>query len=282
MKKYMKYIFAASAAGITLKALDSRPEQTLYTISSDRIPSGFDGFKIVHLSDYHNRPVHKLTETVKEIKPDLIALTGDMTSDGKDETYFPALELIRELAKIAPCFAVSGNHDTWRNDYGEYVAECRKAGVCFLQNEQYEFSKNGESIIISGMEDVFTKNRSRKKTGEYLKYFDKTEKYQIFLFHRANLLDEVKDFGFDLILSGHLHGGQVRLPYVGGLFSPLSSAAESESVLFPKYSAGLYECGNTKMIVNRGLGNPVAVPRVFNRPEIGTIILKSLDKSRFL
>lgn len=282
MKKIFKYILAAGGVGICLKALDSRLETTYRTISSDRLPSEFDNFKIAHLSDYHNCPVANLTETVKSENPDIIAMTGDMTSDKACESFLPALNLIKELSKIAPCFIVSGNHDTWRNDYAEFVSECKKTGTHFLQNEQFEFSKNGKSIIISGMEDVFTKVRAKAKAEEYLRFFKKTEEYQILLFHRANLLDVVKDFGFDLILSGHLHGGQVRLPYIGGLFSPLSSMSECSSVLFPEYCSGLYEHKNTKMIISRGLGNPVSVPRVFNRSELGIITLKSVGKISIL
>ncbi len=275
MKNIFKISLAAGAVCLAAAALDSRLEVSYYDVESDRLPDEFDGFKIAHISDYHNCPVTGLNEKIKAHAPDMIAMTGDMTSDREGSSYLPAIELISELVKLAPCFIVSGNHDTWRNDYKDFVASCKNAGAHFLQNETYPFERNGRQILISGMEDVFTKVRAEEKAAEYLDNFSVGESYQILLFHRANLLDKVKDFGFDLILSGHLHGGQVRIPYIGGVFMPLSSMSESSRILFPKYSGGLYQFGTTSAIVNRGIGNPMIVPRVFNRPELGIITLKS-------
>ena len=127
------------------------------------------------------------------------------------------------------------------------------------------------------MEDPFTKIHYKSKIKEYLSKFNTSSDYQILLFHRANLLDHIKDYGFDLILSGHLHGGQLRIPGMGGVFSPLSSLGDGSKILFPKYSGGEYKSENTTMIVNRGIGNPMIIPRVFNRPEIGIITLFHKD-----
>ena len=275
MKKSLKLALGGIAAYTAFKALDSRLDVSYYDITSEKLPEEFDNFKIAHISDYHNRPVIGLIEKIKSESPDIIAMTGDMTSDKKDESFMPAIELIQKLNAVAPCFIISGNHDTWRSDYARYVAHCRKEGAYFLQNEYLKIYKNNKFIIISGMEDVFTKVRAKSKIKESLKYFSLSDEFQILLFHRANALDEVKDFGFDLILSGHLHGGQIRIPHYKGVFSPLSSIGNDESLFFPKYSYGLYTFGNTSMIVNRGLGNPMIIPRIFNRPELGIITLKS-------
>lgn len=276
MNKYISSMLCAAAVGTAFAAFDCRLEVTHYSVNSNRLPPEFDNFKIAHISDCHGMKCPKgLLDVIVAASPDIIVVTGDLANDAPSSSTETVLSLMSSLVKIAPCFAVSGNHDTWRCDYPDFVMQCKKIGVHFLQNETYMFSKGNASIAISGMEDVFTKVRAFKKTKESLRHFSETDEYQILLFHRANALDAVKDFGFDLILSGHLHGGQIRLPFVGGLFSPLSSMTESESVLFPKYCCGLHEYKNTKMIINRGLGNPIIVPRIFNRPELGIITLRN-------
>jgi len=277
MKKYIKFAALTAGALFLAKGLDNRIDLSFFDIESEKIPQDFNGFKIVHLSDYHNDPVPGLVEEVRNISPDIIVMTGDMTDD-KDKGFTPAVELVKHLQKIAQCYIVSGNHDLWRPDFDEFVKICRDLGVRFLQNQTEYIKRNDSKIVISGMEDVFTKTRMTKTVEKYLKYFSKTEEYQIFLFHRANALDSVKDFGFDLILAGHLHGGHVRIPGIGGLCSPLSSVSESKKFFFPKYFGGLYTHNDCKMIVNRGLGNPTPVPRFFNRPEIGIITLHHKEK----
>lgn len=276
MNKLLKLAVGGVCAYAAVKAFDTRPEVSRYTVSSKKIPSEFDNFKIAHISDYHNASPDGVAELIAENKPDITVMTGDMTSDSAGEEYTPAIEFMSQLVKIAPCFAVSGNHDTWRADYKSYVKSCRKIGVCFLENEDYKLYKNSEYILLSGMSDVFTKVNTARKIKESLSHFSASDKYRIFLFHRANMLDIVKDFGFDLILSGHLHGGQMRLPYIGGICAPLSGMAGGEKIIFPKYSGGLYKFESSTAIVNRGIGNPIPLPRIFNRPEIGIITLKSI------
>ncbi len=262
---------------LLLKGLDNRLETTYYNISSPKIPKSFDNFKIVHISDYHSDPISGLVSEIETEAPDIIVMTGDMTDD-KKKSYLPSLELVKKLCKIAPCYMVSGNHDTWHRDYKKFVSACRDEGALYLQNQTVEIERNNEKILISGMEDAFTKVRLKQKIDEYIKFFSPSDNYQILLFHRANALDYIKDFGFDLILSGHLHGGHIRLPFIGGLVSPLSSAGICGKIFFPKYDAGLYTNNQTTMIVNRGTGNPVPVPRLFNRPEIGVITLNSASE----
>lgn len=277
MKKTFKFALGAAALLVAAKGLDNRIEVTYYNVPSPKIPREFDNFKIVHISDYHNDPAPGLISEIKTAHPDIIVMTGDMTHD-KGGSYLPALELIKRLVKIAPCYIVSGNHDIWRNDYPEFVSDCRNAGAIFLQNETVPIKQGESEILISGMEDVFSKVRSRQKITQYLKNFSVSEQYQILLFHRANALDCIKDFGFDLILAGHLHGGQVRIPHFGGVCSPLSGMTEDKTILFPKYSGGIYKHKDCTMIVNRGIGNPMPIPRLYNRPEIGIITLHSVKK----
>lgn len=273
MKKSLKFTAAASVALLLVKGLDNRLETSYYTISSPRLPEDFDDFKIAHISDYHNNPIPGLNKAIKNESPDIIIMTGDMTHD-EPQSYSPAIELIHNLTKIAPCFLISGNHDIWRSDYENFVSECKNSGACFLRNEQTDIFRNSSKIQICGMEDVFTKNRMKDAVQKSLTFFGHSEDFRILLFHRANALDFIKNSGFDLILSGHMHGGQIRIPHFGGIFSPRSSISENHRFLFPKYSAGLYTYNTCHMIVSRGLGNPTPIPRFFNRPELCIITLK--------
>lgn len=135
---------------------------------------------------------------------------------------------------------------------------------------------NGE-IALSGIDDPFTRDGAsmRRNVRHSLKKIaPDMSMFNLLLFHRANMFDTIKDSGFDLILTGHMHGGQFRLPTGQGVIAPKSSWGSNSPMLFPKYFAGRYQHKNTTMIVNRGLGNPMPIPRLFNRPEITVIKLR--------
>lgn len=245
-----------------------------YHIISEKIPSAFDGFRILHLSDYHNHPVPGLLEAISKQNPDIIAITGDMINEHED--YQPVIPFLESLLTIAPCYMVSGNHDTWHLDYREYVRTCREKGAIFLQNERICLERNGAQIFLSGMEDVFCKTQKgmEEKLEEAFSALGKIQAFDILLFHRANLLDAFSGHGFDLVLAGHLHGGQIRLPIVGGVLAPKSGLAANARLLFPDYTGGKYRLDETTTaIVSRGTGNATLLPRMFNPPEIGVISL---------
>lgn len=275
MNKFLKGAALAGGAFLAIKALDTRLEVTSYEVKSNKIPKNFDGYKIIHLSDYHNDTVSELIWEIRDENPDIIVCTGDMADD--KGTYIPALRLTEKLAKIAPCYMVTGNHDLWRSDFPKMEEDMKSVGACYLHNERIIIKKNSEQIAISGIDDPFYCGNAKikpclsnaaDKVGNY-------NGYNILLFHRANLLDEFIGYGFDLILSGHMHGGHVRIPGIGGVASPRSSWQGGENILFPKYFGGVFKVEDTTMIVNRGLGNPTFIPRVFNRPEMVVITLKS-------
>ncbi len=276
MKGFLKGAAFAGGAFLAIKAFDTRLEVTMYEIESEHIPKSFDGYKIVHLSDYHNDVVPELVSEVRDEAPDMIVCTGDMADD--KGTYIPALRLVEKLSKIAPCYMVTGNHDLWRSDFERMEKDMERAGAGFLHNETVLISKDNEEIALSGIDDPYYCGNSKIKpylssTAQKLNHFDG---FNILLFHRANLLDEFSGYGFDLILSGHMHGGHVRIPGIGGVASPRSSWQESNNILFPKYFGGRFDIDGTTMIVNRGLGNPTIIPRFFNRPEMIVIKLKSI------
>lgn len=273
MKK-TKTILAGAAAAAVL-GFDRRPEITHYEIASPRLPEDFCGFRLAHISDYHNGAPESVSGLIRNEQPDAIMLTGDMTNE--HESYAPAIRFLKSLCGIAPCYLISGNHDIVRADYPDYVKACEEAGAVFLQNERIWIYRRDSRIAVSGMEDLFykTPENMKKRFDACRQELGNCEEFEILLFHRANLLDWLADSGSDLILAGHLHGGQIRIPGLGGILCPRSSLAGNSKVLFPPYTGGLYRIGaaQTPAIVSRGLGNPIPIPRLFNRPEIGIVTL---------
>lgn len=275
MKKLLKAAAYAGGVLFIIKGLDNRLEVTHYNISSEKIPSEFDGFKIVQVSDYHCDSVPGLVTEIKNENPDLIVSTGDLADD--KGSYLPALRLCEHLTDIAPVYAVTGNHDLWRSDYEKFENELTMTGVVTLHNERITLKRNGSEISLSGIDDPFSLNSGRiaENIQSSLSKFPRCTGYNILLFHRANLFEQLKHHGFDLILSGHMHGGQFRLPTGQGVVSPKSSWASKTPVFFPKYVAGHYKSAHTEMIVNRGIGNPMLIPRLFNRPELTVVTLSN-------
>ena len=276
MNRLIKLAAFGAGAMWLAQGLDKRLEVTNYIVKSDKIPASFDGFKIAQISDYHSDSVPGVTDAVRDIKPDLIVSTGDLADD--EGSYLPALRLCERIASVAPVYAVTGNHDLWRGDYEDFERDIYNAGVTTLHNERVLLDSDGENISLSGIDDPFTLSASRasetvRKNLSKIRGYDG---YDILLFHRANLFDCVKGQGFDLILSGHMHGGQVRLPGGRGFVSPKSGWTGERAVFFPKYSAGRYSSDGTEMLVSRGIGNPMLIPRVFNRPELTVVTLKHI------
>lgn len=275
MKKLFKGALLAAGTFAAIKGLDNRLEITRETVTSYNLPESFNGFKIAHLSDYHNDFIPGLVEEVRGEKPNIIVCTGDMADDEGD--YLPALSLIERLCEISPVFMVTGNHDLWRADYEKMEKDMKAVGAEFLHGERVYLRRGEDKISIAGIDDPFS--CEQKRVSDYIKSsadkLGNCDGFDILLFHRANLIDEFSGFGFDVVLSGHMHGGHVRIPFVGGLAAPKSSLSGGESFLFPKYFGGRYEIDNTVMIVSRGLGNPTPFPRVFNRPELVIVTLES-------
>jgi hypothetical protein len=255
--------------------LGIRPEITKYTIHSDKIPKSFDGFCIAHISDTHSRPAKGLFELIKEQNPDIICISGDMFHDD-DSDACNFWSLFSDLLSLAPVYLVSGNHDVWHTNYVSFFKRITDLGGILMDSKMRIIERNGEKISLFGVGDPFSKvpkliEESLNSSFLSLPQFDG---YKILLFHRANLFDKIKDLGFDLILSGHMHGGQIRVPFIGGTLAPTSSIL-SERMIFPRYTGGKYEHENSCMIVNRGASNTLSVPRFANPPEVGIITLFS-------
>ncbi|HDR4724807.1 metallophosphoesterase [Bacillus cereus group sp. Sample62] len=244
-------------------------------ITSSKIPSAFKGFKILQISDLHNKKFGDNQETliqkVRSINPDIIAITGDLI-DSKSYDPEVSMELIRELVKKYPVYFVTGNHEKWSGKYNDLEKELKQHHVTVLRNEHVSIQIGGQDIHILGIDDpeFVTGNRDEGNVVKdeiiKAKFEMQPDTYNVLLSHRPEFLTEYADEQIDLVLSGHAHGGQIRLPFIGGLVAP------NQGVL-PTYTAGLYEKQNTSMVVSRGLGNSIIPQRIFNRPELVVVQL---------
>lgn len=243
------------------------------TISSKDLPSAFSGYKIAQISDLHNAQFGNenamLIRLLKEASPDIIVITGDIV-DSTHTDMDTAIAFVRNIVEIAPCYYVTGNHEAWLgSDYNELENALIDAGVIVLHDEAVTLEKEGQTIQMIGVDDPdFSYIAADKIISAKLENINITQEFTIMLSHRSELFDSYVENEIDLVLSGHAHGGQVRIPLIGGLIAP-------DQGLFPKYDAGVYSEGNTTMVVSRGIGNSVIPIRINNRPEIVLIELQS-------
>ena len=253
---------------------------TQYNFSSDKVPKNFNGYKIVQLSDLHSKSFgnnqSNLVKKAKKVNPDLIVFTGDLIdSDRYDEKT--SLTLMGKLVQIAPVYYVTGNHEWWSGKFNSLEDKLKDTGVQVMRNTAEEIIIGNAEIQIIGIDDPAKVNGSYAERAiaeedikNSIKGLEEGVNFKILLSHRPELFSLYTQYGFDVVFSGHAHGGQVRIPFVGGLVAPNQG-------LFPEYSSGMYDVDNTTMIVNRGLGNSIIPLRVFNRPEIVVVTLKRVN-----
>ena len=251
-------------------------ELNTYKITSEKLPTEFSGYRIAHVSDLYNAEMgdnnEKLLEMLKNTKPDIIAVTGDMI-DSRNTDVEIALQFAEEAVKISPCYYVTGNHEARVSEYNELKEGLSELGVVVLEDEQVILEQSGEKITLMGVNDPSFKtdylfgDSATVIKGKLQKFTRDENTFTILLSHRPELFNTYIESDVDLVLSGHAHGGQVRLPFVGGLIAPNQG-------LFPEYDAGLYTEENTNMIVSRGIGNSVLPLRFNNRPEVILIELQ--------
>ena len=238
-------------------------------ITNDKIPQSFEGFRIAQVSDLHNAELgkdnNKLIEKLNECEPDIIVLTGDLI-DSNHTNLEVALSFARQAVKIAPCYFVTGNHEAWvGSQYEELKTSLENAGVTVLQDEAIELNYGDECIQLIGLNDPDFSERdsflSESILETKLSQVNISNGFTILLSHRPEHFNVYQNKNIDLVLSGHAHGGQFRLPFLGGVIAPNQG-------LFPKYDAGIYTENGTTMIVSRGIGNSIIPVRINNRPEI--------------
>ena len=268
-----------------LMCFSKKIDVTKYTISNKKIPEEFNGFKIVQLSDFHSEgyrdTTERLIDKVKNINPDIIVMTGDMVSWDMEDIEEVKI-LIKSLSEVYPIYYIDGNHEHLAEILrpGKYVAFIefmKELGVTTIKNDYIEIYKGDKSIYLYGINlplDGATglyvnKFQLEKNYGEKTLPEANEEKFNILLAHTPTFIKQYSQWGADLVLCGHMHGGIVRIPFTNiGLLSP-------ERTIFPKYAAGKFKVNGSIMIVNRGIGGSSFDLRLFNNPEITVITLKS-------
>ncbi len=240
------------------------------------IPQTFAGYKIVQISDLHNTKFGKnqegLLKKIRNTTPDIIVITGDLI-DRRKYDLETAMVFIKGAVEIAPVYYVSGNHEAWSGDYDNISSQLLNAGVQILDDHKISIIKEEETIELLGLSDPafltsgYMDGTNVSKFKEVLEKLGDETTFQVLLSHRPELFDLYAQAKIDLTFSGHAHGGQVRLPFVGGLVAPNQG-------IFPKYTSGSYVKDQSTLVVSRGLGNSIIPLRIFNNPEIVVLTLK--------
>ncbi|WP_461812028.1 metallophosphoesterase [Faecalimonas sp.] len=258
---------------------------THYEIISRKLSKNMKEKKIVFISDLHNysygKRNNKLIGTIEQENPDIIFSAGDLLVGKKNKSTKPAEEFIESLAKRFPIYCINGNHEqrmkeemeVYGKKYAEYRESIIKSGVNLLENDSVLLEWEGKKVRINGLEIPLSYYRkfSRKKLSlkEIEVCLGKSNKdvFEILLAHNPVHAEVYAEWGADLILSGHLHGGIVRIPFLGGIITP-------QMCFFPKYSGGLYEIGEKRIVVSKGLGIHSIPIRLFNEAEVIVLHIK--------
>jgi hypothetical protein len=248
---------------------------THFSIIDEKVPEEFDQFNIVHISDLHSKNWgNTLVDLIQIEEPDIIVITGDLI-DSNNQDVDIALDFVNQIREIAPIYFVSGNHEAWSDLYSILEEKLTELGVTILDNDRVVLTKDDEQILLAGLQDpafysesnLFNEQNNIVESN-LQELINDLEGFKLLLSHRPELFDMYVQNEIDLVLSGHAHGGQIRIPLIGGLVAPNQG-------FFPTYSAGRYIENNTNMIVNRGLGNSILPVRVNNRPELIIVTLES-------
>lgn len=266
--------------------LDQFPKEVFYTVESKKLPESFQGVKIVVVADLHNKSFgHKnerLIQKIKALQPDIILIAGDLMVRKQPKKYEVALQFMKGISNICPIYYGLGNHEQslmtsdkgFTDLYFNYRDTVKKMGVTFLDNESVFITRKNEKIKITGVsigKMFFQKFKLPSMSDDYLQNLvgncDK-KCYNILIAHNPSYFKSYIKWGADLIFSGHIHGGVIRIPFLGGMLSP-------QCRFFPKYAGGRYDSENQTMLVSRGLGGHTIKFRIFNRPEIMVVNLQS-------
>ena len=234
-----------------------------------------DGVRIAQISDLHSKDFEgRLERLLEECAPDMVVLTGDLV-DRRDQEFSTALGLARAAAATAPTFYAPGNHEaalSWSGRYAQLRARLEQAGVHVLENQAEGVEIGSETINLIGLLDPGFYDAGLETAQplltQELSQLVREEQLNILLAHRPSLIKCYAQGGADLVFSGHAHGGQFRLPFVGGLVAP-------DEGWLPRYTSGVYQEQDTVEIVSRGLGNSIIPQRLFNRPELVVVTLRA-------
>ena len=258
-----------------------------YTIKNKKIPKEFDGYNIVQISDLHSKLFgennKKLIQKIKSLNPDIVVVTGDLI-DGENNNYNVALDFMKEISKLYRVYYIIGNHEQkslikkYKDEYKDYFNKLHQIDFVNLDNNKVEIVKGDSNINLYGLTVPYSCYKylfdNQETTSIDIDFLEEKlgkvdrEQFNILLAHTPFYFDAYEKWGADLTLCGHVHGGVVRLPFIGGLLSP-------DRNFFPKYDLGEYNMGKSTMILSKGLGGSKVLPRVNCKPEIVEITLKS-------
>lgn len=249
------------------------------SVSSETLPQEFDGFRIVQISDLHNaefgKDNAKLISAIKDADADIIVVTGDII-DSRRTNIDCALHFAGEAALVAPTYYVNGNHESRlvETEYDRLIEGLKNAGVKVLENDVAEISVGDELITLIGINDpkfpmeLVDDTVEQNIEHQLMSVIPESDNYKVLLAHRPEYFDVYAD-KVDLVFSGHAHGGQFIIPFIGGVLAPGQG-------FLPEYYDGVYEQNGTSMIVSRGIGNSIFPFRINNKPQIVVAELKSL------
>ena len=241
---------------------------TYYNYSNSKIPQTFDGYRIVQISDLHNasfgKDNRKLLKKIENLQSDVIFLTGDIV-DANHTDVEVALSFVKEVVNISEVYYITGNHENWLDESTKtnLISQMQSYGVKCLANEVATITRDGEDITVIGLND---ENLADATLANIVAEND-SDALSILLAHEPQYMDYYAGKA-DLIFSGHAHGGQVRLLFIGGMVAP-------DQGFFPKYTEGEHVTGSSTMIISRGLGNSIIPLRIGNPPEIVCVDLQA-------
>lgn len=263
MKKLLKIVIGIAALFGFYYANNSWLQVTRYTVLVKKIPDSMEGLKVVQISDLHNAKFgehqQRLVSTVRQENPDIILLTGDLI-DRYHYDLQNSLEAVEKFITIAPVYFVDGNHEISTNKVDEIHFALEKIGVHVLSNGSVDFTWNNSVISIVGISDPLSGNTTDDMLSKALHKVPK-DRFTLLLAHRSEFAASYAKYGVDLVYTGHAHGGQIRVPGIGGVIN-------HQGQLFPNYLDGVIKTGDTQQVISRGLGNSLFPLRVFNRPEV--------------
>ena len=273
LSRVLTLLLLLALGGAFLRWSNTSLQTERFTYASARLPAGFDGCVVAQLSDLHGASFGADNETLlaalAAAKPDYIAVTGDLVDRYRGIDWEYVERTATQLAAVAPTYFVTGNHEWATGEVPRLKETLERCGVTVLSNEFLTLERNGDSIVLAGIDDP--NGHADQKTPEALAAELRAERgdpFWILLAHRNDrFAGQYSLLGADLTLSGHGHGGIVRLPFTDGLLS-------TDRTLFPSHTAGFYEDNGSTVFVSRGLGNSGPSLRLFNRPELAVLTLR--------
>lgn len=262
-----RFWYCAAFLGIFLLLQQFCLQTTTTEVFSPRLPDAFDGLRVVQLSDLHGRQFGQnntlLLRQVESLNPDIIAITGDFLDADWEKPQ--SLALLSALRDIAPTFFVTGNHEWSLSEVQDLLEDIRSLGVTVLENQGVLLTRDGQQLLLGGVHDPcgFRDQPDPLTVGQTLRKQVGAETFFLLLAHRNETALYWEGSQADLILTGHAHGGLIRLPFLGGLIPRHGQTG---------YDSGLYPSGESQLYVSRGLGGRGL--RLFNRPEVALLVLR--------